>query len=136
MPTNRTRRMRKRKGGSVASPEVISLLSHDNLRGIAVLLLRMNGEVAGRKTVDELVADGPELWKRFREEALASCIERFPGTRPELWWKENGPRPEVPGDDARERVIADLRFLRERKYISPEEDERVVTFWRRRGQQL
>lgn len=74
------------------------------------------------------------LWPVHRKEVLAHWIERFPGTRPRLWWEMDAPagRPIIrPSNgteedcirEGRERQVAEIAFLLRHKLLSRAEQK-------------
>jgi hypothetical protein len=136
MPTKRTRRLRQRRAGNVASPALIAALSEDlELAQIVRLERRIGNEPFNKLTEQEGVALLHKLWPLHRKAAIARCIEWYGAAhRPTLWWLHDCPKPGRPfvrsrnmlqsGDSSRfekERHAADLNLLQGRKLLSPEE---------------
>ena len=120
--------------------------------GIRVMLevgADLVGELSHLPDEDAIEAEIHRLWKLHCREVTKHFIEKFPGTRPELWWRHNTPggagRPIVRPSNGttedtirfqEERRVADLRFLLQHKLLTKKEQALIVAEDRQRAELL
>jgi hypothetical protein len=137
MPTNRTFKKKRHKGGNAASPSTLATLADPDDLDVAVrLAIRianppfdvLSEDAAG---IEEGKSILRRLWPQHGKAAAEHCIRRYGvGARPALWWEKKvhpyvRPRDWFNSEDgvcfARERAEADLKYLRDHGYLTREE---------------
>ncbi len=87
-------------------------------------------------TEEEQAAEHDRLWKLFGKKYLPEYIKKFPGQRPDAWWRNDAPspgRPIVPPwdgisrpHDYSDREHAGLKFLIQHHLLGKQEEEAIA----------